>query len=105
MSRCWKHSDLIYGEDLILPDDFFEVPATARERMLYCRYYGETETGIIIEIQYKKGFCSEEPLSSWRVQKFIDFGAIYCGQVKIYRRDKSLVTVEQVDSSESRIRR
>lgn len=105
MSRIWKHTDLVYGEDLVLPDEFFEVPAVARQRMLYCRYFGETENGIIVEIQYKSGIGSEDPLSGWRVQKFISFGQIYCGEVRIYRRDRTTVYVERAEKIDTRVAR
>lgn len=95
MSRGWKRTDLVMGEDLVLPDSFFELPSVAKQRMEYCVYAGETETGIIVEIQYKPAHFSEDPESSWRVQKFVDFGAIYSGQVQIRRRDRSLVTVKR----------
>ena len=103
--RIWKPTDLVMGEDVVLPDEFFEVPAVARQRMLYCRYFGETENGIIVEIQYKNGIGSEEPLSSWRVQKFIDFASIYSGQVKIYRSDRTLVYVERAEKLDTRVAR
>lgn len=95
MSRGWKVTDLVMGEDLILPDEFFVMPKVARQRMIYCIYAGETETGIIVEVQYKPPLFTTDPLESFRVQKFIDFGAIYCGEVKIYRRDRTLVKAER----------
>ena len=93
MNRGWKHTDLVMNEDLTLPDEFFEMPRVARNRIEYCVYAGETETGIIVEIQYKKGFCSED--SGWTVQKFIEFASIWCGDVKIYRHDRTTVKVER----------
>ena len=95
MSRGWKPTDLVMGEDLVLPDEFFVMPKVARQRMEYCVYAGETETGIIVEVQYKPSIFTTDPLESFRVQKFIDFGAIYSGQVKIYRRDRTLVKAER----------
>lgn len=94
MSRGWAHSDLIVGEDVVLPDEFFEVPKVARARMLYCRYIGETDTGIMIEIQYKPSLG--ESLEHFRVVKFIQFAAIWCGDVKVYRlADRTTITAER----------
>lgn len=95
MSRGWKPTGLRIGEDITLPDEFFEIPNVARKRILYSRYVGETETGLIIEIQYEKGFCSEDSLESWRVQKFVDFAAIWCGAVELRRSDYTRVKVER----------
>ena len=95
MSRGWKHTDLSIGEEITLPDSMFEMPLEAKRRMIYCRYVGETETGLIIEIQYEKSFGSELPLSSCRVQKFIDFAAIWCGAVVLKRADHTTVRVER----------
>lgn len=95
MSRGWKPTDLITGEDLILPDNLFEMPNVARRRMIYCMYYYETETGIVVEIQYQPPYGSIEPIESFRVEKFISFASIYCGDVKIYRADKTQVRVER----------
>jgi hypothetical protein len=93
MSRGWKPTDLVMGEDLVLPDEFFEMPRVARNRIEYCVYAGETDTCIIVEIRYKKGFCSED--SGLTVQKFIEFASIWCGDVKIYRQDRTLLKVER----------
>ena len=93
MCRGWEKTDLKIGEEITLPDEFFEDAKIARRRILYSRYVGETETGLIIEIQYEKGFCSEEPMSSWRVQKFVDFAAIWCGAVELRRADHTRVMV------------
>jgi len=95
MSRGWLKTDLRMNEDIFLPDKFFEEPKEARRRMIYSRYIGETETGLMIEIQYEKGFCSQEPLSSWRVTRFIDFAAIWCGDVVLKRADHTTVRVER----------
>lgn len=92
--RGWKQTDLVMGEDLTLPDEFFEIPKTARERMQYCVYAGETETGILAEIQYKP--MDDTPRSSWRICRFIDFASIYCGATKIYRQDKTQLRVERI---------
>lgn len=96
MSRGWKRTDLVMGEDLVLPDEYFEVPAEARKRIVYCVYAGETDTGIIVEVQFKAGIGSEDPLSSWRVEYFASFASIYSGQIKIYRRDRTLVRAERI---------
>lgn len=95
MCRGWKPTGLRIGEDISLPDEFFELPKVARRRILYSRYVGETETGLIIEIQYDKGFCSEDPMSSWRVQKFVAFADIWCGAVTLMRSDHTRVMVER----------
>lgn len=92
MSKGWKHTDLVMNEDLVLPDEMFESPKEAKSRMEYCVYAGETDTCLIVEIQYRKAFCSEvQP----RVQKHISFAKIWCGEVKIYRRSRVPVTVER----------
>lgn len=95
MSRGWKHTDLHIEEDVTLPDELFIDSKKATPRILYSRYIGETDTGIMVEVQYEKGFCSEDPYSSWRVMKFIDFGKIYCGECKIYRSDRTLVKAQR----------
>lgn len=92
MKRTWKETDLVMHEDLTLPDEFFELPNTARHRMDYCVYAGETHAGIMVEIQFKPSFDSED--SRRRITKFINFGAIYCGAAKIYRQDRTLLRVE-----------
>lgn len=84
------------NEDLILPDSFFELPSGVKQRIEYCVYAGETDTGIIIEVQFKPGIGSEDPLSSWRVEYFASFASIYSGQIKIYRRDRTLVRAERI---------
>lgn len=93
--RGWKPTDLSLGESLTLPDTFFEVPKTARERIIYCVYAGETKNGILVEIQYKPTSDSIELITSWRIRRFIDFASIYCGRVKLIRRDKTPLRVER----------
>lgn len=91
MSKGWKRTDLVMGEDLTLPDEMFSLPKVVRPRIEYCVYAGETETGIIVEIKYKKTIGN----NGATVQKFIDFAAIWSGKVKIYRRGRIPVTVER----------
>lgn len=86
----WQHTELYLGEDLTLPEDAF-VTHYPKERIEYCRYAGATDHGIFIEIQFKPGFLSEDPLDRWRIKRFFDFASIYCGRTKIARHDKSLV--------------
>lgn len=97
MSKGWKRTDLIMGEDLMLSPDFFETGDNVyrNHRIEYQRYVGETETGIIVEVQFKPGWSSEDPIESWRVQKFINFASIYCGDAKVYRQDRTLVRAER----------
>lgn len=98
MSKGWKHSDLIMGEDLSLPKEIFETGDNVlkNNRIIYSRYIGETDTGIMVEVQFRPSFASEEPLSAWAVQYFISFASVYCGDVKIYRRDRTLVRAERI---------
>lgn len=86
----WQHTELYIGEDLTLPEDAF-VTHYPKERIEYCRYAGATDHGIFVEIQFKPGFLSEETEDRWRIKRFFDYAAIYCGRTKLIRTDKSLV--------------
>ena len=81
MKKVWKHTKLFVGEDVILPDKLFETRNIAKQRLVYCKYVGETKNGILIECQYHSAFQSEDPPQCWRTQKFINFPSIYCGDV------------------------
>lgn len=95
MSRGWEHTDLVVGEEIKLPDSMFQNADDARPNIIYSRYVGETETGLIVEVQYKKGLGSTMPLSCFRVQKFVDFASIWCGTVELKRADHTTVRVER----------
>lgn len=94
MSTGWMKSGLTVGEELTLPDFFFEAPDIARQRIESCVYIGETETGIIVEVTFKPTFFNEGENGS-RVRKFIDFAAMYCGLVQLKRKDRSTLRIER----------
>lgn len=89
MSTGWRKSGLQIGEEVILPDELFITGDKAKQRILWCRFIGETATGMIFRIQFQPGWGTEDPLTSWQVEKFVDFASVYCGQVKIYRSDRT----------------
>lgn len=88
----WQKSDLYINEDVVLPDSLFEMPKTAKQRMEYCRYVGETENGILIEIKYMPSF---DAISQPVQRRFISFPQIYTGEIKILRNDNTMVKAER----------
>lgn len=84
MSRGWNRTELYIGESVDLPDEVYQ-SREAKSRLLYSKYYGETDTGMIFEVGFPYG----------RYDIFIMFAAVYCGAVKIKRADGTMLHIER----------
>lgn len=82
MSRGWKHSELKYGEELIIPAQMLVSNTT---RLKKATYVGENSTCIHIRLDFEKPFCSDE--EHWGYTRSVDWAAIYCGHVKLISKD------------------
>lgn len=88
MSRGWEKPDLFIGEQVDLPEEVFISMGNAKKRLLSCRYIGCTDTGMRFEVEFPKSFnCIDE----CRYEIFINFASVYCGDIKIYRKDRTQV--------------
>ena len=94
----WQKSDLYIGEDLKMPDDYFE-SSEAKYRLISSRFIGETENGIRIQFVFKPLLGSEENIS---YEAFINWNSIYCGAIKIVRTDGSLVRARRTEESNAK---
>jgi len=75
----WKHSELTPGEHVCIPESMFVQDS---KRLIYTEYIGETSQGILIKNHFRPGIGTENP-NTWEYVKFIDWPAIYCGQIKV----------------------
>lgn len=95
MVREYNKSGLYKGEDVILPDNLFITGEKAKKRIIFCRFEDETNTGMIFNIQFQPGWGTEDPVEYWSYRIFIDYAAVYCGKIKIYRGDRSQLKISR----------
>ena len=86
MSKGWEKSELFFGEKIKVPADIFIEGEKARSRLVQATYIGETSSGILIDCDFPPSWGSEEP-KSWHYRRFINWGSIYCGKIKLYMSD------------------
>ena len=68
----WQKSDLYIGEDLKLPDDYFE-SSEAKYRLISSRFVGETDNGILVEFEFPALLGTTEKV---KYKSFIDWNKI-----------------------------
>lgn len=94
MKTGWVKSELQIGERVRVPDEIFIVGEKARERLLATEYVGETAAGLIFRSYFRPGWGEKEPRS---YRFFINWATLYCGKVKIYRKDGTTVRARRTD--------
>ena len=88
----WKKSDLYIGEELKLPEEFFE-SNEARYRLLSARFIQETDNGILVEFEFPALLGTTEKV---KYKSFINWNKIWSG-MKIQRVDGTLVRAERIE--------
>lgn len=83
MSKGWKHSNLRYGEEIIIPNQLVVANAS---RLKSARYIGENSSCIHLALEFEAPSSSEEP--HWGYTRSVDWAAIYSGQVKLISKEK-----------------
>jgi len=94
MSRGWQKSGLVYGEKLRVPSLLFVEGIRAQDRLQGAYYIGESETGIYIDCVFTPGVCTMDT-SSWHYRMMIPWASIWCGHIKLYRDDDSMVNARR----------
>ena len=92
MSRNWVMSNLKIGEDLRISPNLFIGGDSTIERLESITYLGETETGIMVKYTFKPSIKSNKS-PSYRMM--ITWASLWCGQVKIYAGDGTLVVAKR----------
>ena len=97
MSKVWEKSYIEVGTELIVPKSILIEPSKAVERWVATRYIGETEAGILIDLEFKKSLGAHNPC---HYKRFIDWASIWCGQIKISFKDGTMLrAVRKKDNS------
>ena len=86
--KDWLPSDLMKDELLQIPKELFIEPSKAIQNLLYTKYIGETDAGIMVECGFRPSVGQTEP-ATYRM--FLNWASIFCGHIKVYRQDGSLL--------------
>lgn len=92
MSRGWRRSDLVYGEQVKIPRTLF---ASSEPNLVSTNYIGETDTGVIIYCTFKPSIKTVSECSNYKI--FISWSSIWCGQIKLLRQNGDQIFAKRQD--------
>lgn len=87
----WKRSNLHKGERIRIQESLLTVNG---DRFTKAVVDGETDYGIRLNLFFEPGPLTEE--NTWNYKVFIDWPAIYCGDVKLMTYDGKDVKAERL---------
>lgn len=91
MNKGWLKSGLILGEEIRIPISLFTTSIdTIEERLKSVNYVGETDSGIMLDCRFQPGVATKNP-DSWHYRMMINWATIWCGQLKLYRKDGTMI--------------
>lgn len=89
MSRGWRKSGLKPGTPVQFETDIFQSGECARERLQSATLIGETETGLLFELDFIDGIGTIYP-GRWRYKYFVPWAGIFAGHTKIKANGKEI---------------
>lgn len=92
--RKWQRSNLIIGESVKIPPSLFIEPCKATANLIRVEYAGETDRGILLDFFFKPAINTNNP-EGFHYKRFIDWTAIYCGLVKLYKIDGEMIRAKK----------
>jgi len=92
MSRNWQRSNLRAGEELRISTSLFIGGDSVYERIESITYLGESDTGILVDCTFKP---SIRKMKSPHYKLFINWASIWCGHIKVYSGDGSLIVAKR----------
>lgn len=92
--NVWQKSDLIYGEQVKIPNKLF-VSSEAHKRLISANYVGENDNGIMIDCVFKPAVNTMTP-ETFHYRMFINWASISCGDVHVLRMDGEMVRAKRV---------
>lgn len=80
--KDWQKSKLHYGERIKIPDTVFVQDG---KRCTDAYYIGETDSGIILQVNFMPGWDTQEP--TWNYKYFVNWASIWCGHIKLFSKE------------------